>query len=715
MPSPAVQVNFADAGGVSPGTCTIVGAQTAGNTNAICLRGDPFSGTPSTTDITSVTDSAGNTYTKRGFATPPAFGLPAVWIYTCEGIAAHAAGSVISVAFTGTFFLQITHAEYHATGAFRAANFADPPGGSNIPVATTLTGTVVGDLVVMTSWANAVSVSAAGNVGANAANIVKYDNGGGHNFATQDGVSDGSSPMTVVCGGGVTDNLFSLVAVTWAQAGGGGGLGPFVETPQYRRAPGNKLYSMASPQVVLPPLTPPVPRISDWTPLRAAAPSSRVQVPVQLPAISATAAPVNFSGDVAARRMPTTRVAPAQDQALPRLGSSWAPDAPFARVPPPTPLRAWQDTTVPAIRVLPTWAAEGSPARPSPSPARPMQEVQLPAIQVLPTWAPDDIPSRQLPRPSRLVQDTQLPPVEVLSTWVAESSAARPAATATARVAQDVQLPGLSAPTSLAWVADGNAARSLPPSSRLAPPDVQLPTLRALPAWAPETPTTRQLTGPARGARDAVLPGFAPPLLLSWVADSVRPQAPSVPQRVPDAIPQPKTNALLAWAPDAPVSLPQVAPLRASVDATLAGFSKLAPPPTDAGYLRPQPAPLRISSDQVLFAPPAAKPVVDWYYARPRNGSIAMAPLFDSAVLPNLQRSVWVPDWQFQRPLPGPQAAIQPALILVPLFTTASSPGCAHGTVTAIYSASGSMFLTASASGLISPLASATSKITRCT
>lgn len=215
MTSPSVQSNFADAGGVSPGTCAFTGPQTAGNTNVICLRGDPFSGTPATTDITSVIDSSGNVYTKQEFSTFPAGGVPAVWIYTCVGIASHAAGNVVTVAFTGTFFLQIIIIEYPPTGAVSTSNHNNSAfGGPNVPIAANLTGTITGALVVMCSWAENVSVASAGSVGANAANVVYYDNVGGHNWVAQDGLGDGSSPMSCVCGG-IPDNLFSMVVVAF--------------------------------------------------------------------------------------------------------------------------------------------------------------------------------------------------------------------------------------------------------------------------------------------------------------------------------------------------------------------------------------------------------------------------------------------------------------------------------------------------------------------
>lgn len=231
MTSPSVQHFFSDAGGVSPGTGAFAGTQTAGGTNAICLRGDPYSGTPAAGNITSVTDSGGNAYTPRAFAVShPAGGQPGIWIYTCEGIAAHAAGSIVTVAFTGTFFLQIIGIEYLPTGAFRVANGTGQFSGSVVPIATTLAGTVTGDLVCMASWAFSSDDSTAGSVGANAANVVYSDVSAGHNWAAQDGLSDGSSPLTAQCGG-VNDNFYAVVAASWAQAGGGGGGGSVSDPP----------------------------------------------------------------------------------------------------------------------------------------------------------------------------------------------------------------------------------------------------------------------------------------------------------------------------------------------------------------------------------------------------------------------------------------------------------------------------------------------------
>lgn len=221
MPSPAIQsLTAANVGNASPGQRTFSGAQAAGNTNVICIKADGQFATPTTGLVTSVTQT-GNTYAKQFFEGVPAGSAPAVWIFTCVGIAANSAGSVVTVNWTGpNSFFTLTGAEYAPTGAVRTANGSGQFGGTAARPATTLTGTVTGDLVVMCGLTNNASMGGAGAVGANTANVVQYSSG--DQFVMQDGLSDGTGTMTVKCGA-LADDFWAVAAIAFIPSGGGGG------------------------------------------------------------------------------------------------------------------------------------------------------------------------------------------------------------------------------------------------------------------------------------------------------------------------------------------------------------------------------------------------------------------------------------------------------------------------------------------------------------
>jgi hypothetical protein len=211
--SPSIQSNEANLGAGGSGTVTFTGAQTSGNTNvvAVWVQNNQVS-----TAVPVPTDSSGNTYVLAVFqdSVGGSNGV-ALWLFVCIGIAAHGAGNVVNITFPGGTFCDAIIVEYPPTGAVRTSNGNNRFGGGTAPISTTLSGTSTNDLVVMTSWANNVAVSGAGTVGANTANVVQTST---DPFVVQDGLSDGSSPMTVVCGA-IVDDFWTIAALAFKQPG----------------------------------------------------------------------------------------------------------------------------------------------------------------------------------------------------------------------------------------------------------------------------------------------------------------------------------------------------------------------------------------------------------------------------------------------------------------------------------------------------------------
>jgi hypothetical protein len=212
MASPSIQSASGNIGNGGSGTVTFSGAQTAGNTNVLVVGYDQVI---TGTEVSIPTDSAGNTYVLSSFQNGRPEGGFSWFFFTCVGIASHGTGNVVSFVWTGVEFVDAVIIEYPKTGPVYTSNGGNRFGGGSTTVNTTLSGTIVGDLVVMVGWDNANSANTqttAGAVGANTANIVAHPSG--DNWAVQDGLSDGSSPMTVSVGSG-TDDWWSCAAISF--------------------------------------------------------------------------------------------------------------------------------------------------------------------------------------------------------------------------------------------------------------------------------------------------------------------------------------------------------------------------------------------------------------------------------------------------------------------------------------------------------------------
>lgn len=228
MTSPAVQI-VGDGGigtghlGFGPGSGTVAypATQTAGNTNVVAIW---MQNSQSIGVVTSVTDSAGNTYSPvPGFQSAVGgSGGASLWLFTRVGIAhydpaAHGGvGNTVTVAWSAGAFADAMLVEYPPTGAVRGSNGNNRSGGGTVPISTTLSGTAAGELVVFLGWSGNVGVMDPGTVGANAANVVATNTDG---WVIQDGLSDGSSPCTTVCGINA-DDFWTTVALSFLPSGG---------------------------------------------------------------------------------------------------------------------------------------------------------------------------------------------------------------------------------------------------------------------------------------------------------------------------------------------------------------------------------------------------------------------------------------------------------------------------------------------------------------
>lgn len=213
MSSPKIQSNVDNIGNGGSGSVSFTGAQTLGNTNVIFIM--QINGTPATTNITSIFDTSGNTYTKQAFATS-ANGAQAagIWAYTCTNIAAHGAGNAVSITWADGNFMDMCIIEYPATNGVRVANGNSQFGGTAIVPKVTLTGTSNNDLVVAAGENENFNFTIAGSVGANTANLVANDSPNSDSWIAQDGLSDGTSPLNVTFGT-TTNDWYCIVAVAF--------------------------------------------------------------------------------------------------------------------------------------------------------------------------------------------------------------------------------------------------------------------------------------------------------------------------------------------------------------------------------------------------------------------------------------------------------------------------------------------------------------------
>jgi hypothetical protein len=201
MPSTIVQQAQSNLGYVTTTATKAYGSsQTAGNTNVIMVWASGISSMTSTG--TTISDSKGNTYSAaQGFSLDAGAGA-ALWIFATT--APIAAGSnTVTVHVTVSYYYDIWIAEYPASGGIRTGNGNPNYGGASVTVRGTLSGTSSGDLVVMAGWDEHAGITtAAGAIGANTANQLASDT---DNWDVQDGLSDGSSPLTCSFQGTATD------------------------------------------------------------------------------------------------------------------------------------------------------------------------------------------------------------------------------------------------------------------------------------------------------------------------------------------------------------------------------------------------------------------------------------------------------------------------------------------------------------------------------
>ena len=208
------------------GTCLFSGAQTAGNTNIICIGGSYFTAVAPT----SVTDVAGNVYTLiPGCShTGETGGNWNTWVYICSGIKAAAAGTnAVSVVMSGTCgyaFLSIAAVEEPASAGIRDAELNFQEFSGQFPNVT-LTGTVLGDVVCVFAQCepNNADYVQVGAIGANSATQLELfypNNSTEFIFLAQDGSSPGGT-ISVTATGTMPD-IFTAVAVALIPAGPAG-------------------------------------------------------------------------------------------------------------------------------------------------------------------------------------------------------------------------------------------------------------------------------------------------------------------------------------------------------------------------------------------------------------------------------------------------------------------------------------------------------------
>jgi hypothetical protein len=154
--------------------------------------------TAASTDVT-VTDTLGNTYTIETFGVPPG---AASAIYAFVAIGSPGGANTVTITTGSTAgnnnFWDFLIAEYPKAASVRNANSTVRFGGGTVQPSTTLTGTVAGDYCVSEMMSgNGTGAAVLGAFGANAASLVHADS---DNWTVQEGLSDGSSPMTVTQG-----------------------------------------------------------------------------------------------------------------------------------------------------------------------------------------------------------------------------------------------------------------------------------------------------------------------------------------------------------------------------------------------------------------------------------------------------------------------------------------------------------------------------------
>jgi hypothetical protein len=208
-----VQTNVGNLGNGGTGTVTFANAQTAKNCNTVFVYGIQSSALPT---ITSVTDSAGNTYSLEFTETIPS-NVSKCAIYMCASINAHAAGNVVTVNWTGNGYVDARIAEWTGPfGAVTAANGNSQYGGTHVIPNVTLTGTNSGD-AVFAMCCDGNFVPASGNIGGTAASWSAGDPpAGGDAWIAQAGPSPGGTISATF--GTTTDDNWACVAVSISYA-----------------------------------------------------------------------------------------------------------------------------------------------------------------------------------------------------------------------------------------------------------------------------------------------------------------------------------------------------------------------------------------------------------------------------------------------------------------------------------------------------------------
>lgn len=216
-----VQAAQGNLGNGSPGTVTFANAQIAANCNVIAVMEFDAGGGLATTNVTSLTDDAGNTYTKQQYIANASAGV-AVYLFTCLSIASHAAGNGVHLAWSSANFMDMVPVELpHALcGSIRTGNTAFQFGGTAIHPTVNLTGTTAGDLVFAWGKDNNNNLSLAGTIGANPAYLIENEPSGDA-FICQVGLSDGSSPCAVTIGLGPNVDNYEIAALAFVPAATG--------------------------------------------------------------------------------------------------------------------------------------------------------------------------------------------------------------------------------------------------------------------------------------------------------------------------------------------------------------------------------------------------------------------------------------------------------------------------------------------------------------
>jgi hypothetical protein len=400
---------------------------------------------------------------------------------------------------------------------------------------------------------------------------------------------------------------------------------------------------------------------------------ARVSQDAPVPGIATSALGPIVEAPAPAARAVAPRAAPV-DQALPQLGTHWAPDAITFRTQ-PAPVRVLQDTALPAPQVLLTWAPEAAPVRAVPAQRNTWQDLPLPGLAAAAAlaWATDGTTSRALPVPARVVQDVPLPALQVLLTWSPEAQASR-ALPVSRKTWQDVPLPAL--PALFPWVADVAAARGLGSTRRVAQETVLPGFVTAPPSsWVADVGGTRALPVPRRPGQLVPLPGIAVLAALAWAPEGPTSRALPVPRRAGQDMPLPSIAAVaLAWAPEVQPSRARPAQARAVQDTTLPAVRIALPWVPDAVQLRAQVTARAQLANPLVFAPLLADVVIDTQQMRVQSAPRRIEQAADT--LPPIAGLLiaWVPDVYYPRQAKGASSYYAGVYVLPGLVATLIRP-----------------------------------------